>query len=277
MAWSRAGRRLARPLPFLAALALAALLAPPAPAQVFTDDFNDGNDTGWTRYDPLTQPPANFPPSTWSFPGGNTYRIQPAQPPSLVAGQARSGSFVSGLSYTDFFVSADLVNWNNTIAQSFGLGARIINPGLGTTNGYAFLYDTTNGEFNIYRVTGEQVTSFGEGTSLLTAGNQYRFTLEGVGNTFTGRVFNVTNLNTPLLTVTGTDGQYASGVAGLIVSANANILGPGDATFDNYFSSPSPIPEPATWALASLGLASAWAVRRRRSPPPLSPGRGGSP
>ena len=71
MAYSPRGQLPVCPTPLLAALALAALTAPPAAAQVFTDTFNTGTDTGWTRNQPLQPLGA---PGTWSFPNGNTYR-----------------------------------------------------------------------------------------------------------------------------------------------------------------------------------------------------------
>src|SRR6476660_8329936 len=137
---------------FLVAAALAALAAPPAPAQVFSDNFNTGTDTGWTRYNPLNV-------GTWSFPGGNTYRIQAGASPSSLLGPGRAGSYRADFTYsTNFFVAADVVNWNNAIAESFGLGARLNNIGLGTTNGYLFLYDTSGGGLEIDRVDAEQTT-----------------------------------------------------------------------------------------------------------------------
>src|SRR5204862_1296317 len=114
MSWIRA----ARPV----ALAALLWLSPAAPAQVFTDNFNTGTDAGWTRYQPL----ATFgAPGTWSFPGGNTYRIQATHTPNLGSlGPGRAGSIRTdaSLSYTNFFVAADLVNWDASVPQSFGLG-----------------------------------------------------------------------------------------------------------------------------------------------------------
>ena len=58
-----------------AALVLGAL---PLAAQVIEDDFNDGNDAGWSRYLPLQDLGA---PATFSFPNGNSYRIQSGASP----------------------------------------------------------------------------------------------------------------------------------------------------------------------------------------------------
>ncbi|MFO0810737.1 MAG: hypothetical protein U0746_19075 [Gemmataceae bacterium] len=56
-----------------AVLVVAACVAPAARSQTITFNFNSGNDTGFTRYDPLS---GVGNPATFSFPNGNSYRIQ---------------------------------------------------------------------------------------------------------------------------------------------------------------------------------------------------------
>jgi hypothetical protein len=209
-------------------------------------------------------------PGTWSFPGGNTYRIQAAPTPNLGSlGPGRAASYRGDLSYTTFFVQADVVNWNNAVPQSFGLAARLSQVGLGTTDGYLLLYDTSNGDFDIYRVDNEGVTSLAGGTFTLTAGTAYRFTFEGTGGTFTGSVATVATPDTPLLTISNAapDTTYAGGFSGLLVAENTSgPINGADATFDNYLSAPvNPIPEPSALALAALGLAGVGYRARRRA------------
>lgn len=116
MSWSHAART--------AALVAVLCLSPSAPAQVFTDNFNSGTDTGWTRYQPLAPFGA---PGTWSFPSGG-YRIQAATSGNTAnPGRAGSVRTDASLNYTNFFVAADLVNWNNAVPQSFGLAGRLNN------------------------------------------------------------------------------------------------------------------------------------------------------
>ena len=55
-------------------------------------------------------------------------------------GQARLYSFDTAVAFTNFSTSADIVGWNNTLAQAFGVGGRASNLGLGTSDGYAAFY-----------------------------------------------------------------------------------------------------------------------------------------
>src|SRR5437899_12480833 len=69
-----------------------------------SDDFNDGNDNGWTRYDPLGDLGAG-PQATFSFPNG-AYRIQATKNPLFpsAVGVARAGSLREDVTYTNFYV-----------------------------------------------------------------------------------------------------------------------------------------------------------------------------
>src|SRR5438045_8216546 len=64
----------------------------PRGIQAQSDDFNDGNDNGWTRYDPLGDAGVG-PQATFTFPDGG-YRIRATKSPLLPAqaGVARAGS-----------------------------------------------------------------------------------------------------------------------------------------------------------------------------------------
>ena len=247
----------------LCLLSVAAL--PSALAQ--TDDFNDGNDTGWTRYDPLG---ALGSPATYSFPGGNTYRIQAGVSPNPgVVGPGRAGSIHTDQAYSDFSVSFDLVNWDNAQNQAFGVLARISQPGLGTTDGYAFTY-TTDGSIQISRILNEAASTVGGALATLNPANDYRFVFSGNGSSLSGAVFDLANLSTPVATASGTDATYASGFLGFIVFDNSPTgTGTPDATFDTY--SASVVPEPSTLGLlvfgglGLLGLAARRQVTSRNS------------
>src|SRR6185369_319250 len=169
-----------------------------------TDDFNDGTDDGWTRYNPIDT-------GTWTLSGG-TYRLQSSvsQSPGTV-GPGRAGSLRTAETYAQFSVAVDIVAWDNTLDQIFGLITRVGTPGLGSTKGYGFTYATRtgrnpSGELEILRIAQEA------GTDITTASNftfvvglSYRMVFEGEVNQLTAKLFSSTNLTTPLVTLTATD------------------------------------------------------------------------
>jgi hypothetical protein len=212
-------------------------------AQYQSDDFNDGNDTGWTHYDPFAG--LGLPIMNWSFPnGGYRLRTTAPSPDPANAGPGRGGSLRSEI-YTNFFISVDIVNWNDTLPQAAGILARIRNTGLGTTLGYAFTWDrgnptnATDGDLDISVITGEDPDGLnltGNQALHMIPGNSYRFVFIGRGTSFEGRVYQLPETNTPINVVTGTDATYESGAGGLVIydnSSAANNL--CDVTFDNFF------------------------------------------
>jgi hypothetical protein len=95
-------------------------LALPVTLKAQTDTFTDGDDTSnptWTHDEPLSPFGAG---GTWTFPGGNTYRIQAAVSPDPgTVGPARAASTLDTV-YTDFYASVDLVDWDDTLDQAVG-------------------------------------------------------------------------------------------------------------------------------------------------------------
>ena len=220
-----------------------------------SDNFDDGNDTGWTRYAPLA--PYGVP-TVFSFPGGG-YRIQTTAPTGDPNNPGRAGSFRTDVTYTDFYVSADLVNWNNDTRQAFGVLARIATPGLGQTTGYAFTYERgsgvtpTSGDLDIVRLDGEVPTAIETGPSgyHLDPAKDYRFVFTGRGAEFEGRLYELPDTTTPVVTIAAYDTQYPSGYGGLVIFDNSGGNGVTDATFDNYRAFPEEPP------LLSIGAAAA--------------------
>lgn len=219
-------------------------------AQLQTDDFNDGNDAGWTRYNPFAAIGASgF--VNWSFTNGG-YRIRTtvASPAPTEAGPGR-GSSLRSETYSNFYLAVDIVDWNNSLPQSAGLLARVQNAGLGTTTGYAFTWNRgnpssdTSGDVDISRITREEPTEVSVGGSdriHLEPGKKYRMVFIGRGENLEGRIYEYPDLVTPKLAVSGQDSgataPYLSGVGGLVIYDNSpgssNVC---DVTFDNFYAS----------------------------------------
>ncbi len=221
-------------------------------AKAQSDDFNDGNDTSppppWLHYDPLgnlTAAPASF-----LFTNGG-YRIYAPVPLSDAAGVARAGSFMTNGYYEDeFYVAADIIDFDDTARQAFGIAARVQNPGLGTTTGYLFSWEpgggtlpgTDNGDLDISTLVNEAPTGQieqGDSNLHLERGKSYRFVFTGKGFDFEGRVYELPDTVNPLARLVAQDWQqlYPSGFAGLVVADQGDDPpNPGDATFDNFFA-----------------------------------------
>ncbi len=261
---------------WLCAFAVAALIVS-APARVHADisyNFNNGNDDGLTRYDPLATYGSG---STFTFPvvgpGNDAYQLTsgPSADPSLL-GPSRVGAVDRGATFTDFRESVDIVGWNASLDQGFGLVARATNIGLGTSDAYYLHYnpqtaDVTSG-LDIDRIDNESVA-----TSAFTSLNPldptvgYRLVFTGVGATLTGQIFALSDLDDPLATVTLTDSTYQSGYSGLLTTGLLGVTNTGvDATFDNFNA--QSVPEPPSLVMASFalgGAASILAARGRRA------------
>jgi hypothetical protein len=103
---------------------------------------------------------------------------------------------------------------------------------------------------DIVRLDGENPTDldghtyFGSDSMHLLTNHTYRFVFMGVGGTFRGQVYDLTNTTVPLVDYGTTDPLYdpnasdhVSGTTGLIVANNAGTLdGSADATFDNFLA-----------------------------------------
>lgn len=214
------------------------LLTTTAGAQ--SDDFNDLNDTGWTRYKPLADLGAAS--ASYTITGG-TYRIASTESQLGAAGPARAGATRPEL-YSTFCVMVDLVDWNPAEDSSFGILARISSIGLGTTNGYAFTFQGQDNDVQISRIDGEAPTSLsGSPPVTLTPGGDYRMVFFGIGGQLEGRIYDMADPLVPLVIATGTDTTYAGGTCGLVVFSDTNTA--TSATFDNYLANNGVITPPA--------------------------------
>jgi len=228
-------------------------------AQAEFDDFDDNNDSGWTHYAPLTP----FGAPTTFILGNGAYGILPtASPNPGLYGPALGGSFRTNAVYSDFSIAFDVVAWDSGLGQSFGMMARCGQIGRGTTDGYFFGYDTS-GLLVLSRVSDETRTILASAAVSLVAPpfinptNSYRFTFNGVGQTLTGKVFDLhSSVIQPLAEVTAVDSTYSAGVAGFMVFATNQTH--GYATFDNYFATGRLLPMPLSIQLLGNSVVLAW-------------------
>ena len=231
------------------------------------DDFSSGNDSAWTRYQPLAPFGA---PGVYSFPNGG-YRIQAtASPNSASLGPGRAGSLRLDLNITantgNFLVDSAVIAWDNTQNQSYGLLGRITTPGFGTTKGYAFTY-STSGLLAISSINNETQTVLTSEPYQADPAKRYDFTFRGTGATLVGELFELlpSDGKLPVAIISVDDRTYNSGVTGLGVFSNVG-LGTGDATFDNFEAFTFVVPEPSAGALILLGAAGLiYAQLRRRN------------
>src|SRR5262245_40355161 len=135
-------RKSSRPLALPMAALFAVFLTANLRASGVSDDFNNGNDAPWTRYDPFADILGQTSYASFSFPGGNSLEISsPVSPNPDSLGSARAADVRADVPQTDFYETVDLVGWNNNLDQIVGLVARATTVGLGTTNGYLFVYN----------------------------------------------------------------------------------------------------------------------------------------
>ncbi len=224
-----------------ASVALVACLGAPAALLAQSDDFNDGDDAGWTQLDPislyfLATTGSALPQNTWTVTDGK-YRLQSAPTPNPALGQGRVLSLRSEV-YSDFHIAVDVLDWDASKTNAVALCARIGTPGPTTTKGYLFGYITGENYLDLVRLQNEGTRGIAGVVRVpivLTPGHGYRFTFTGKGAQLVGRVYDLADLNNPIAEMAGSEGTNVEGVSGMAVfPLGASVLGVGDATFDNF-------------------------------------------
>ena len=216
-------------------LALSLFLLPIVSYGQISDDFNDGDDAGWTPLNPLDF----FAVTNYLLDGESYYMSSGPSPDPDALGQARIGAMRGDANYSAFRVAVDLAPFDPAIEQDVGLLARITTAGLGTTSGYAATIDTDESRIYIARIDLEQPSILGEADSPLDPEKNYRLVFHGYEGRLLAEVFDVTNLSTPLFFAEGEDDIYPSGPAGLFGAAG-QATGSLDFGFDNYESDDRP-------------------------------------
>ncbi|HOX01296.1 MAG TPA: hypothetical protein P5555_09850 [Candidatus Paceibacterota bacterium] len=216
-----------------------------------TDNFDDGNDDGWTRYD-------REGTAAFSLTGG-VYRIQASS--SAPTGEQDKAQVVTYRSqeYTDFYAAVDLTAWDNQANSAIGIAFRMQDVGPGTTVGYVLYWTPAisgggNRVFSIYFMYQDQPMAAVAATYLtLDPARQYRMVVTGVGNQLVAQMYDLTDLTRPVAYIAGEDnylaivGKPMRGKCGLFAYSRNNMT--VDVTFDNYVaaaSGPVSVPAPAT-------------------------------
>ena len=233
-----AGMMRARQFSLVALAAAVGLPALSLPGVEVRDGFDDGNDDGWTRSDPIGETP--FPGvMVWSFPDGSTYRLQGAASPDPGAvGPSRGGSYRADCVYTDAFkVAVEVVGWGGGLQQDIGLLAMMDEVGVGSLDGYAFSYDTNARALFLNRLENEVPVNLLSQPVNLNPGSSYRFEFHGFNGQLSARVYDLAAPDFVLAVLETVDTTHTSGPCGFFV-ASVPATGSVDATFDNYCSSP---------------------------------------
>ena len=209
-----------------------------------TDNFDDGNSTGWTEVDFLAAAGAA---GSFSFPGGNTYRMVGATSPNQATlGPSRIGALRADVTYTDFYQSIDIVDFDESLDQNIGMLARVKDPGLGTLDGYSFTFNPTDQQMFFTVITDEGGSNLVDEEVPLDPGTPVRLVFQGTGDVFTCKIFDLSDLTTPVATMETTDSTWTTGASGIFVVADQNDpANSTDCTLDNYFAAAEE-PEPST-------------------------------
>jgi hypothetical protein len=230
----------------LVATIASALLASQSGATALgqTDDFNDGNDDGWSRID-LSG--AGLSAASYTFPadghGGQAYRVKASPPPVPDAGPARV-MMMREPAYTRFVTAADFLAWDATVDQAVGVLSLVDPVGLGVANGYTMNYNVLQQTLQINEITQEAPTTIAESAIALNPmAKPCRFVFSGYGGNLLGQVFALPDTNNPVASVVATDATHTSGKSGLLIFSRADAVAYtatnslADGTFDNYQAS----------------------------------------
>lgn len=233
-----------------------------------TDDFDDGNDEGWSRLDFVGQALGSSY-GLFQVQSGQ-YRLSSLAPPEPGVGVARVASYRPDKGYGTFLNVVDAVSWNQALDQTFGLLGRIQgNPQPGTLSGYSLTYRPQTRVLAINRLDGEVAHPLASSEVSLPPGDSYRFVFSGMGRALTAAVYNLNAPLQPLATLSAEDGAFWAGYGGLLAVAEVPD-GAVNVTFDSYAAGPGGVPRLEFAAEAGLftagwpRLTAAWHLESSR-------------
>lgn len=226
----------------ITALAAAlALLGGSTTATAQSNDFDDGEiaSEGWSTY--------SYPaPATYAFPTVGTGKGLEL---GIVSGGLLGFAYPPNI-YTDFYVSADLVNWDPTKGvEPILLGRGSIVFGIG--DGYVIVYDPNDdgtgagdrrgGSLQMYAIFSSGYIGVAACYVTLEPGRSYRFVFQGTGVdtaaalVLSASIYDSEDLTTPIVTIQASGiGSYDSGVSGVAIYDDDTTT--GTVTWDNYYA-----------------------------------------
>ena len=243
-----------------AAMAALSLLSSSFNAAAQWDNWDDGDDFNppveWTHVDPIYGLSGGASvPNTYDASGGNYHLTADFSSSTLGLGKARTIALATNDAkyfYSDFYVSVDVVAWSASTVQAFGLLGRVSTPGPATTSAYGFgLATGVSGQnyIQILRFENESTKPvlgsgpLGNATmpiADLDPAKSYRMVFMARGPNLEGRLYDLSNLNTPIALVqgntTGDSTILTNGSCGLLAFGLATGAA-ADVTFDNYYAS----------------------------------------
>ena len=202
-----------------------------------TDDFDDGNDNGWTKVNTLA---GQGIPASWGFPNGNSYSIAMEGHGIEALGPPRAGSFIQDVSYENFYMAVD-INFDPSIDQNMGVLARAKEPGLATLDGYGAVYNPRDadpgGRLYILRIDDEAAIVMAEADIEEAVSENLRIVFRGKGRELKTELYTQEDLLNPIAaTEVFEAGEFfETGLLG-VFSASDDVTVPIDVTFDNYIA-----------------------------------------
>jgi hypothetical protein len=215
-----------------------------------SDNFDDGNADDWNELRPLSPQVMGM----FSFPddlaGGKAYRMG-SDPSGNGDSPGRIGSYRGDVSYEDFYMSVDLIDWDQSQDQNMGVLARMRQPGFGTLDGYGVTYNPHPSDQKMYLsvITDEAPTNV-EIDVFLDPGTPVRMVFQGSGPNLKAELYRLDDLATPVATLELRDDTYPSGFCGVFNSADGGDPAT-DCTFDNYFAAPE---EPLEFRITTVTI-----------------------
>jgi len=240
---------------------------------VLIDDFNDGNDSGWSHS--VNPPPANGGPGIFDASSGE-YRLATTNDvaPGGVGGVASIWDNSAAPMYSEGYLRAKVrVETEGTTVSL------LLRTQAGPFRGYAFSATSVGADnpatvgagedFGIFgiqlldQVTNPDLVFLSSSVAEFRAGEDWMMEAGAVGDQLSLKVWKVGDLEPAVPQMTATDNTFTAGEFGLTAEILSAVGSPvqTNAYFDDvYFTA---IPEPATISLMALGILGLVVVRMR--------------